>query len=57
MEEKINLVKNPGSHPEEKFGLEAMDPTSKRNLVWKQGIPPGRKIKVRGKGERTNNKS
>ncbi len=31
--EKINFVKkNPGSHPEEKFGLEAwMDPTRKRN--------------------------
>ncbi len=27
---------NPWIPPEEKFGLEAMDPTPKRNLVWKQ---------------------
>ncbi len=27
MKEKINFVKKPGSHPEDKFGLEAIDPT------------------------------
>ena len=34
MEDKINFVKKkPGSHLEEKFGLEAMDPTLKINLI------------------------
>ena len=41
MGEKINFVKkNPGSYPEEKFGLEAMDPTPKRNLIRERRIPP-----------------
>ncbi len=45
MGEKIFFfTKNPGSHPKEKFGLEAMEPTPKRNLVWKQRIPPRREI-------------
>ena len=35
MGEKIFFYKSSGSHPEEKLGLEAMDPTPKRNLVWK----------------------
>ncbi len=52
MGEKINFVKkNPGSYPEEKFGLEAMDPTPKRNLIRDRRIPPRRKIKVGDKGE------
>ncbi len=56
MGEKIFFTKTPGSHPEEKFGLEAMDPTPKRNLIWKRWIPPQRKIKVGDKGKRTATK-
>ncbi len=33
MGEKIFFTKTHGSHPEEKFGLEAMDPNPKRNLI------------------------
>ena len=45
-----------GSHPEEKFGLEATDPTLKRNLIRGRQIPPRKKIKVGDKGERTEKK-
>ncbi len=59
MGEKIFFFKNPwipprreilsgsdGSHPEEKFGLEATDPTPKRNMVKEPWIPPRRKFRV-----------
>ena len=59
MEEKIFLQKKPwilprreiwsgsdGSHPKEKFGLEATDPTPKRNLIRERRIPPRRKFRV-----------
>ncbi len=55
-EKKYFFTKTPGSHPEEKFGLEAMDPTPKRNLIRERRIPPRRKIKVGDKGERTATK-
>ena len=44
MGEKIFFYKTPGSHPEEKFGLEATDPTPKRNLIRERRIPPQREI-------------
>ncbi len=70
MGEKIFFLQNPwipprreiwsgsdGSHPEEKFGLEAMDPTPKRNLVWKQRIPPRREIWSGSDGSHPEEKS
>ncbi len=57
MEEKIFLQKNPGSHPKEKFGLEVMDLTPKRNLVWKQRIPPRREIWSGSDGSHPEEKS
>ncbi len=46
MGEIIFFTKTPGSHPEEKFGLETTDPTPKRNLIREQRIPPRRKFRV-----------
>ncbi len=45
-----------GSHLKEKFGLEARDPTPKKNLIRERQIPPRKKIKVGDKGERTATK-
>ncbi len=42
-----------GSHPEKKFGLEATDPTPKRNLIKEGRIPPRRKFRV---GKQTGEK-
>ncbi len=44
MREKIFFfTKTPGYHTEEKFGLEAMDPTPKRNLIRERRIHPEEK--------------
>ncbi len=44
------FTKTPGSHPEEKFGLEAKDPTPKTNLIMERRIPPSREIRSKSPG-------
>ncbi len=46
MDEWINFFKKTGSHPKEKFCLEATNPNPNRNMIREQQIPPLRKVKV-----------
>ncbi len=51
------FTKTPGSHPEVKFGLEVMDPTPKRNLVYFTTDPTPKRNLIGSDGSHPKEKS